>query len=152
VPEIKTRAARPLEDSSVAVGEIMNTEVGSIKPNATASFWSEMRRRGIGHLVVMDYGQLRGVVSERDFGRPTSAVIRTGRMAHDLMRPTVVSVESTMILREAASLTLTYSPSLTVAGSLASSGRRTCSMNLVAVLDGDRSRVVTESGQAEGGP
>ena len=49
MPEIKTRADRPLEDSSVAVGEIMNTEVESIEPNATASFaWSEMRRRGIG--------------------------------------------------------------------------------------------------------
>lgn len=94
MPEIKTRADRPLEDSSVAVGEIMNTEVESIEPNATASFaWSEMRRRGIGHLVVMEYGRLRWVVSQRDFGRPTSAVIRTGRMVHDLMTPTVVSVD-----------------------------------------------------------
>jgi CBS domain-containing protein len=107
MPETKTRAASPSEDFSVAVGEIMNTEVGSIEPNATASFaWSEMRRRGSGHLVVMEYGRLRGLVSERDYGWRTSAVIRTGHMVQDLMTPTIESVESTMTLGEAANLML----------------------------------------------
>ena len=51
------------------LGEIMTPRVVTIAPDAPASAaWTRMRRRGIRHLVVMDNGQLVGVVSERDLG------------------------------------------------------------------------------------
>jgi CBS domain-containing protein len=100
-----TRAGRSLKSSSIPVGEILNTEVAAIEPNATASYaWSQMRRRGISHFVVMENGKLRGVLSERDLGGRTGAGIRTGRIVQDLMTPNTVSVEPNTTLRESANL------------------------------------------------
>lgn len=85
--------------------EIMRTRVVTIAPNESANAaWTRMRRRGIRHLVVMDGGQLSGVLSERDLGGRTGADRRKGRLVRDLMTPDIMSVGPDTTLEDAADL------------------------------------------------
>lgn len=85
--------------------EIMRTKVVTVAPDESATAaWTRMRRRGIRHLVVMNDGQLAGVLSERDLGGRTGAERRKGRRVRDLMTPTVMSVSPDTTLEEAADL------------------------------------------------
>jgi CBS domain-containing protein len=107
MPEKTMRLGRTLKNSSLAVAEIMSTDAVSIEPNRTASFASsQMRRHDTAHLIVMENGRLRGVVSERDLGGARGAGIRTGRIVQDLMIPNAVSVEPQTTLGEAAKVIL----------------------------------------------
>ena len=51
------RDGRSASRSSAPVGDIMDSEVVTIEPNATASFaWSQMQSRRTQHLIVMEDG------------------------------------------------------------------------------------------------
>ncbi len=95
-------------DSKVSrqrLAEIMKTKVATVEAREAASAaWSQMRRRGIRHLLVTDKGQLQGVLTERDLATESSAGFRKGRMVEDLMTPRTLTAESTTTLRRAADL------------------------------------------------
>ncbi len=92
-----------VKGSAVRVGEIMNSKAATVEPKESASVaWSRMRRQGIRHLVVMENGRLRGVISERALDGGRGADSREHRMVEDLMTPRVVSADSKMTLRRAA--------------------------------------------------
>ena len=96
------RDGRSASRSSVPVGDIMDSEVVTIEPNATASFaWSQMQSRRAQHLIVMEDGELRGILSDRDLG---SVAERSGRVVQDYMTPEIVTVEPKTTLREALNL------------------------------------------------
>lgn len=85
--------------------EIMNTEVVTIGPEATASrAWSLMERKGIRHLLVMEEGHLVGVISERDLGGSKGGAVRRGRTVEDLMVEETASATPRTTLRQAANL------------------------------------------------
>ena len=96
------RDGRSASRSSAPVGDIMDSEVVTIQPNATASFaWSQMQSRRTQHLIVMEDGELRGILSERDLG---SDAERSGRVVQDYMTSEIVTVEPKTTLREALNL------------------------------------------------
>ena len=96
------RGGRSASRSSAPVGDIMDSEVVTIEANATASFaWSQMQSRRTEHLIVMEDGELRGILSERDLG---SADERSGRVVQDYMTSQIVTVEPKTTLREALNL------------------------------------------------
>lgn len=69
-----------------SVDEIMSTDVITTEPHeAAAVVWSRMRRRNASHLVVIENGRLRGILSQRDLGGANGASDRKGRMVEDLM-------------------------------------------------------------------
>lgn len=83
----------------------MNPRVVTIRADDTASAaWTRMRRRGIRHLVVLDMGEISGVISERDLGGRNGARLRRGRKVHQLMTPSVVSATPDTSLEEAADM------------------------------------------------
>jgi CBS domain-containing protein len=85
-----------------SVGDIMSAKVVSVEPQQAANVaWSRMQRRDVRHLVVMDNGGLRGIISERDLSGRND---RRGRMVQDVMTPRVVSAESDTTLEQAANL------------------------------------------------
>jgi len=61
-----------------------------------------MRRRGIGHLVVVDSERVVGVLSERDLGGSSGNRMRKDRLVGDLMTPRVESIESDTSVEDAA--------------------------------------------------
>jgi len=102
-----TQDARRVKASSLPVAEIMDTKVGSIEPNATASFaWSRMKSRGTDHLIVMEDGEARGILSARDLGGAGGARLRSGRVVRDLMISDAVNVGPNTTLRDAVNLML----------------------------------------------
>lgn len=87
----------------MVLGDIMHTRVVSIGPDETAdAAWTRMRRRGIRHLVVMDGGELVGIISERDLGGRNGAGVRAGRTVGKLMTRRVTSAGPDTTLTEAA--------------------------------------------------
>lgn len=83
----------------------MNPRVVTIRTDDTASAaWTRMRRRGIRHLVVIDAGEIAGVISERDLGGRDGSRVRRGRKVHQLMTPSVVSATPETSLAEAADI------------------------------------------------
>lgn len=85
--------------------EIMNTDVVTIGPDEPANTaWSQMERKRIRHLVVMEDGRLVGVLSERDLGGRSGASVRRNRTVRELMTPQVASAKPTTTLRQAANL------------------------------------------------
>lgn len=85
--------------------DLMNTRVETASPHeAAADAWERMRARRIHHLVVVDRGEVVGVVSERDLGGPRGSALREGRTTADLMTPQVVSAEPETTVRKAANL------------------------------------------------
>jgi len=61
-----------------------------------------MRRRGIRHLVVLDGGEVAGVVSERDLGGRTGAAQRRGRTVGQMMTRSIVTIAPDTTVRDAA--------------------------------------------------
>jgi CBS domain-containing protein/ribosome-associated translation inhibitor RaiA len=105
MPESSTRKGPILKTSSMTVAEIMNTDVVTIEPNATASFASsQMKRHNSAHLVVMENERLHGVVSERDVRDPAAAGIPARRIVQDLMMANTISIDPATTLRQAANI------------------------------------------------
>ena len=87
------------------VGEVMSTNVETIKPGVAAvEAWELMRRKGIHHLVVMEDSTVAGILSERDTGGRNGANVRAHARVSDLMTAQVLSVTSDTTIRRAANL------------------------------------------------
>lgn len=87
------------------LAEIMTPRVVTIKSSEPASAaWARMRRRGIRHLVVMDMGDVAGVVSERDLGGRAGASQRRGRTVGSMMTRSVVTAAPDTTVNDAAEL------------------------------------------------
>jgi CBS domain-containing protein len=100
---VRTQAWKDAPEPSV--GAIMTTKVATVEPQQAASVaWSRMRRQKVRHLVVMESGQLRGILSEGDLGGRSGLRDRTGRMVEDVMTPRVVSATPDTSLEKAANL------------------------------------------------
>jgi CBS domain-containing protein len=85
--------------------EMMSTEVETVPVGESAEVaWGQMRQQGVHHLIVMDRGQIVGVVSDRDMGGRGGAALRKSSTVADFMSadPVVASPETTV--REAANL------------------------------------------------
>ena len=81
----------------------MSTKVKTIKPVATAdAAWERMKNGDIHHLVVVDSGNVVGVISQRDLGGARGAALRKGKTVDDLMSGQVLSAKPTDTLRQAA--------------------------------------------------
>lgn len=103
----RRRRQRSLKPSSLRVGEIIKTEVEMIDSNTTASHArSQMRRKGVGHLAVVEDGRVLGVVSERDLDERGAHRFPSGRIIRDFVTPGAVSVGSNTTLRQAVRLML----------------------------------------------
>lgn len=82
--------------------DIMTTNLISIGPDETASdAWSRMERERIRHLVVMEDGELVGILSIQDLGGRQGEAVREGRTVRELMTPRVVTATPDMTLEEA---------------------------------------------------
>jgi CBS domain-containing protein len=87
------------------VYEVMSKAVETVKPQVRASeAKTRMRQKGIHHLVVMNRGELAGVVSERDLGGPKLPKTLGVWTVEDLMTTPVVTVTTRTPLRRAAAL------------------------------------------------
>jgi CBS domain-containing protein/ribosome-associated translation inhibitor RaiA len=87
------------------LADIMTPRVVTIKASEPASAaWTRMRRRGIRHLVVMDMGDVAGVVSERDLGGRSGAAQRRGRTVGSMMTRSVVTASPDVTVHDAAEL------------------------------------------------
>jgi acetoin utilization protein AcuB len=85
--------------------EIMSREVETIAPDLPAEVaWEVMARAGIRHLVVMEDGQLVGILSERDLGGQKGTSARRNRLVVELMTPHAVTAGPRATVREAANL------------------------------------------------
>jgi acetoin utilization protein AcuB len=85
--------------------DIMTTEIEKASGNEPAdSAYDRMRARRVHHLVVVDAGEIRGVVSDRDLGGPRGAELRRNRTVSDLMSTHLVTAGPRTTLREAANL------------------------------------------------
>lgn len=82
--------------------DIMTTNLISIGPDETASdAWSRMEHERIRHLVVMEDGQMVGILSIQDLGGRKGEAVREGRTVRELMTPRVVTATPEMTLDEA---------------------------------------------------
>lgn len=85
--------------------EIMTTEVETALPTEDAEkAFQRMRNRRIHHLVVMDGGQVVGVLSERDVGGSRGSPVRAGKKVGELMSSRTVTASPTTTIRQAANL------------------------------------------------
>lgn len=83
--------------------DVMSTKVKTIKPGASAdAAWERMKVGDIRHLVVVDNGNVAGVISQRDLGGARGAALRKGMAVEDLMSGHVLSAKPTDTLRQAA--------------------------------------------------
>jgi len=91
--------------SSGTLGDIMGTNLVSAEPQEAASVaWSRMQRRKVRHLLVMENGRLRGIVSAGDLGGRSRSGQRAGRMVEDVMTTGIISAETDTTLEQAADL------------------------------------------------
>ena len=87
------------------VADIMSSEVEKVFPLAPAGrAWERMRQRRIRHLVVVEEGQVVGILSDRDLGGPRGAALREGRTVGELMTPQVVTARRDTTVKQAANL------------------------------------------------
>jgi CBS domain-containing protein len=85
--------------------DIMTRDIRTITPNASATeARSAMRTAGVRHLVVVDKGDLVGIVSDRDLGGRQAANGRAGLTVAELMTSTVVTAKPETTIRQAANL------------------------------------------------
>jgi acetoin utilization protein AcuB len=85
----------------IRLRDIMKEQVESISPRESAeAAWSRMRTRRIRHLVVINSGQVIGILSDRDVAGAGS--LRQVESVGDVMSSPVVSGHPEMTLREAA--------------------------------------------------
>lgn len=81
--------------------DVMKKRVESITPRQSAeSAWNLMRMKRIRHLVVVDEGNVVGIVSDRDLAGAGS--LRLVESVGDVMTTSVVSGHPEMTLRQAA--------------------------------------------------
>ena len=93
--------SRDEEVVMIRLRDVMREQVESISPNESAeTAWARMRSRRIRHLVVLDKGQVVGVVSDRDLAGP--GAFRQIESVGDVMSAPVVSGHPEMTLRQAA--------------------------------------------------
>lgn len=82
--------------------DIMTTSLISIGPDETASeAWSRMEHERIRHLVVMEDGQMVGILSIQDLGGRKGEAIREGRTVRELMTPKVKTATPDTTLEQA---------------------------------------------------
>ncbi len=87
------------------LSDIMTPRVVTIKTSESASAaWTRMRRRDIRHLIVMDGGEVAGIVSERDLGGRTGTALRRGRTVASMMTRSLVTAPSDTTVQDAAEL------------------------------------------------
>lgn len=87
------------------ISEVMSKKVVTVRPSETASAaWSRMQLQGIRHLIVMEKGDLVGVISDRDLGGKNGERFRKNQAVAELMTEKVASVTPKMTLRQAANL------------------------------------------------
>ena len=85
--------------------DIMTTNVRSVEPtDAVEAAWTEMRVHNMHHLVVMDHGDVVGIVSDRDLGNSRGEVLREGQLVGDVMSHKPLTAAPTLTLRRAANL------------------------------------------------
>jgi acetoin utilization protein AcuB len=85
----------------IRLRDVMKKQVESISPRESAeAAWVRMRARRIRHLVVLDKGQVVGVISDRDLAGPGS--FRQVESVGEVMSAPVVSGYPEMTLRQAA--------------------------------------------------
>ena len=85
--------------------ELMSTDVETIGTRAAAdAAYDEMRRRNIHHLVVVEGGDVVGVVSDGDLGGRAGAEVRRTCAVGDVMTPDPVVAAPDTTVREAANL------------------------------------------------
>jgi len=85
----------------IRLRDVMKKSVESISPRESAeAAWARMRMRRIRHLVVIDAGEVVGVVSDRDLGGAGS--LRRVETVGDVMTAPVVAGHPEMTLRQVA--------------------------------------------------
>ena len=92
-------------EAAMRVQEVMTEGVKTIAPTAAAEdAWALMRLHGIHHLVVTKGSRVVGILSDRDAGGRRGAALRADKTVADLMTESVITVEPTMTVRQAANL------------------------------------------------
>ncbi len=83
--------------------EIMSRHVMSVSRHEDAdAAWSRMREHRMHHLVVVEGGEVVGVVSDRDLGADRGAALRQGKVVEELMSRDVVVAAPETTVRDAA--------------------------------------------------
>ncbi len=83
--------------------EIMSSPVSTVSSEASAeAAWETMKTERIHHLVVLERGQVVGVVTDRDLGASRGKSVRRGKTVADLMSKAPLIAENTMTVRQAA--------------------------------------------------
>ena len=103
----QTRSVAPGlgKNSLGSIREIMSSDVATIGLREAASVArNRMRRKNVRYLMVTEDGELRGIVSESDFGGRSDGNNVKNRMVEDVMTPRVVSAAPDTTLEKAASL------------------------------------------------
>ena len=91
------------------VGDLMTKIVLSAESDLAADrAWREMRRARVHHLVVIDDGRIRGIISDRDLGGDRGDSVRAGRFVRELMTPSVHFGSPEMTASDAATLMHAY--------------------------------------------
>lgn len=87
------------------IREVMSEEVQTVAPTVSADqAFEQMRVKNVHHLVVMNSGQLVGLLSERDAGGRRGTAVRQRRTVAELMTPRVVTIRPDATIRQAANL------------------------------------------------
>ena len=87
------------------LADIMTTRVEKAHPEEPAArAWERMRQRRIRHLVVVEGGQVAGILSDRDLGGLRGAALREGRTVGELMTSQVVTARRNTTVKQAANL------------------------------------------------
>jgi acetoin utilization protein AcuB len=85
--------------------DIMRTDVKTVGMTAAGdAAWALMREARIRHLVVLERGTVRGVISERDLGGARGSSVRKNHTVAELMTEDPFCVTSKTTIREAANL------------------------------------------------
>src|SRR5262245_23665803 len=87
------------------VFEVMTEGVEVVEPTLPATdAWELMRRKRVRHLIVKDGSKIVGVLSDRDVGSRSGALVRAGRTVSDFMTRQVAQVNRTDTIRKVANL------------------------------------------------
>lgn len=89
------RRKRAVVDTVRSILEHKGADVFAISPHATVyEAIAEMARREVGALVVLEYGELVGIVSERDYARKVILLGNSSResLVREIMTPSPITV------------------------------------------------------------
>jgi acetoin utilization protein AcuB len=87
----------------IRLQDVMSTNVKTVGPGVAAEqAWSLMQQQDIHHLIVMDGGDVVGVVSARDLGGARGGAARKNQTVEDLMVHKPVTAKPEDTLRQAA--------------------------------------------------